>query len=325
MASRAQSGERSERDVGRQIAAAMNRRVSMLADGLALAPAERLSDREMVALGDLLQSVLAAVAEGLAREAAESAVKACYRPAAPARFLADRQLAAFLLCRLHPGEGDMPLASALTEDRDPAVAAAAQDFVEGGRSGDSLPDMAPRLRERLIWSVAAAMRADLVDGGLSAGRADAALGKAGERLLSGLAVREGMEKRAETLAAALHAAGRLDPVFIERCASDGSTLLLAAALARLCSLSIASARVLLTGEPQGAALLLRGAKIGREEAVAILNARAGAHPLYGSGTDSLVRDVDAFDALPETGARDALCFWRADANYREIIAEERGG
>ena len=299
----------------------MHRRVSILCGGPALTPDDRLSDREMMMLGGLLDALLATAADGLAHGASEPALKRPYTAADPSRFLGDRHLAAFLLCRLQPDEGDLPLAQSLIEDADPAVALAARDFVSGQKMGDPLFDMPRPLQERLVWSVAADMRAALIEDGLSAAAADAALGTAGKRFLAGLVAREGMEHRADAVVAALRTAGRLDTPFLMRCASDGAERFFAAALARLCGLCMATARALLMSEAEGRALLLRGAGLTRDDAVALLEKRAGAD-LHGRGTDGLVRSVDAFDALPDAAARDALCFWRTDAAYRAFVVGE---
>lgn len=323
MANRARDGVAEKQDVGRRIAAAWSRRVSTLCRAPALTPEDRLSDRDMMTLGGLLEAVLATVADGIAHGASEPALKRRRAPRDPSHFLADRALAAFFLCRLRADDGDVPLARSLSGDADSGVALAAKDFVSGEKMGDPLFDMPRPLQERLVWSVAADLRATLIGEGVLPPAADAALGTAGKRFLAGLAVREGMDERAAMLVSALQAAGSLDLAFLTRCASERAERLFVASLALMCSLSLPAARAILMSGVEGMALLLRGTGLTREEAVGLAEARSGGD-LHGSGTSGLVQTVDAFDALPEAEARGALCFWRTDAAYRAFVIGEGG-
>lgn len=275
-----------------------------------------------MALGSLLEAVHAAVIEGLSQEAGETAFRQSASQSSSSRFLADRHLMAFLLCRLRPSKGDVAVAQALLEEPDPAVVVAARQFVAVEKTSGPLCDMPRRLRERLIWTVAAALRESLVSDGMTPASADATLGPAGKRFLAALAAREGPERRAEILVASVRAAGSLSHLFIRRCALEGAERILAAALAALSGICTISARALMIGVPQGMALLLRGAGLDREEAIAILEGRGGISSLHESGADGLVEAVDAFDALSGAEARQALCLWRTDEIYRNIVVGE---
>jgi hypothetical protein len=173
-------------------------------------------------------------------------------------------------------------------------------------------DVPAETLHRLAWTVAAALRRYAVDRhGADSGEIDAALRGAVAALLADHDEGEGVPAAARRLAGRIGVDDRLAP----RLLSEGALPLLIGFLSARSGLDRGAVWELLD-EPsgRGAALLLRGAGLGRDAAAGLLLALARPEAVVAA-------QLDLFDTTTPDGALGALAPWRADPVYRAAIGE----
>ncbi|HEY0447136.1 MAG TPA: DUF2336 domain-containing protein [Allosphingosinicella sp.] len=213
----------------------------------------------------------------------------------------------------------------LIRDRDEGVAAEAMAVLVGtSRRLDRFlepvtarTELSADLQHRLVWTVAAALRLYLTEQhGIEASRADEAIAAAAAAILGPYDEGDTLEARAVRLARRLDQAGRLDDSLIARFAAEGSLPLLLAALAARTGFAYACLWEIVSAPGgRGAALLVRAAGLGREEAAAILLRLAGPSV----PEDLIAAQIDLFDGLDTEQAIRGLRVWTLDPAYRAAV------
>lgn len=179
-----------------------------------------------------------------------------------------------------------------------------------------LHELPAEVTNRLVWSVAAAVRSYFMDRQLvSPDEADDALAAAANRCLSGHDISDSFETRCLKLVRLIEERGGLNEGFIARALPEGGLSLFLVALSLRCGL-LPDAVWELASEPlgRGLPLLLRAAGLDRNTAGEILVAIGS-----NSATDAdvhLIRQLDIFDASSAEDAQRTLRPWRADPLYR---------
>jgi hypothetical protein len=336
-------------DAARLLHAAARERLKVAVADLFLPAQLRLSEWHRTTMTALLDRLIGTVEDdlrlGLARvfparthEALHAALTSDHVPIAQpiladAETLRDPSLVSLLLRRVEEhrlnrataisGAADALLLELVHDQEEQVAEAAMAVLVAQNRRLDRFqepllpsPELSAELEHRLVWSVAGALRAYLIERhGISADAADDALAVAATKRLSTHDEGDSLEARCLRLASLLDGFGRLDDAFIARALPEAGLSLLLAALAQRCDLAPDSVWEIVS-EPigRGLPLLLRAAGLGRAEAGAILVAMGT--PGAGDEDARLVRQLDLFDSMSLDDARRTLRLWRADPLYR---------
>lgn len=225
-----------------------------------------------------------------------------------------------------PGAAERP--EPWIDSGDPDVAEAAMALlIAESRRVDQLhqpliggTDLPADLLHRLTWRIAAALRRWLVDvQQVPTPQADAAIAEAARSSLIVHDEGETLEAAAMRLALELSHDRALDQdMLLSRALDEGRPALIAGMLALRAAVPFDLARQALL-EPDGARLtvLLRAGGVGRDAALALLQAMGHAH-----GQPYV--ESPAFDLIAEDQARAAALPWRIDPGYRMAIAELEG-
>jgi hypothetical protein len=182
-------------------------------------------------------------------------------------------------------------------------------------------ELPAELHHRLVWLIAAALRHYMVQQhGLAA--PDAAIAEVSAGLIAAHDEGEGLEPRAMRLARRLQAQSRLTGQILLRVLSDGVLPLFIAGLAVRNGLDHnATWEVISDPRGRGPAILLRAAGLERDEAAATLLALSSHGRLF-SGTegDTAAAQLELYDSIGDSAARDILRLWQADPFYRACVA-----
>jgi hypothetical protein len=333
----------SELDGAARLVASAHARIAAAAADLRLPEGDRLTEWQRRTMLALLDRLVRAVEDDLRSTLAErlpagvhealhaSLASAQVEIAAPLLDdapLREPALVALLLRRaeehrLQMGAADNMLLVELSGSDDEAIAAEAMALlVAQSRRLDSFreplllrTELPAELEHALVWTIAASLRAYVVDThDLPPPIADAALAGAAGDLLARYDEGETFAAAALRLVRSLDAAGRLDDRLIARMPGEGGLPLLLAALSTRSGLSADACWELIADpDARGAVLLLRAAALSREAAGAILFA------LHGEGEDVLA-EFDRFDGVESADAAALLSLWRADPAYRAAVA-----
>lgn len=181
-------------------------------------------------------------------------------------------------------------------------------------------DLPPRPHRHLLWSVAAALRHWLVrQQAVPDGQADLLLAGAVGSLLAEHDDTDTLEGRAAALAALLAGKELIDDKLLADALEEGWLALFTAAIAQRAGIDPAGVWSMIT-DPAGLMLgtVLRAIDCGRDAAVTMLWRIGSAE---GADEDSIVRRAEAFDALDQRDAAEAVLIWRLDPNYRRAVIE----
>ena len=177
-------------------------------------------------------------------------------------------------------------------------------------------ELPAELEHRLAWRVAAALRLYMVEQHRVAPViADEAVVEAAELLLADYDEGDSLAARSMRLARRHAETGRLDDALVERTLSEGSLPLFLAAIAVRASLSHGAAwEIVSDPRGRGAPLLLRAARLGRDEAASILLN-------LGDSEEAVAVQLDLFEVTSTSAALEALRLWQVNPGYREALAE----
>jgi uncharacterized protein (DUF2336 family) len=330
-------------DAARLLRGAARRRAVATAD-LFLPDQLRLTERERLTAHSLLARLVRTIEDELRatladRFADEEAVQAAFASAhveiaAPlfdgSHALEDRELVGLLLRRaeehrIYRASGDRAeQLRALIAARDAAVAADAMAvLVARSRRLDRFQEpvfarteLPAELQHRLVWTVAAALRAYMIEvHRVEPARADAALAEAAAGLIAGYDEGDSLEARCNRLARALLAAGRLDGGVIVTTLMEGTLPLFIAGLSAAAGIGYAAVWDILTDPAGGGPVfLLRASGLSRQQAAEALIALAEQ-----PDDDRLVAQIGLFDATDPSDAARALSLWSLDPAYREAV------
>jgi uncharacterized protein (DUF2336 family) len=173
---------------------------------------------------------------------------------------------------------------------------------------------------QLLWSVAAALRHYLVrQHAMPDSQADLLLAEAVAGLLAEHDEADTLEGRAAALAALLGARGLIDDKLLADALEEGWLALFTAAVAERAGIDPAGVWSMVA-DPAGMMLgtVLRAIDCGREAAVTMLWRIGSAE---GAEEDAIVARAEAFDALDQREAAEAVLIWRLDPNYRRAVIE----
>jgi hypothetical protein len=263
-----------------------------------LNPVERLTEQEralMTAMlhclvGDIADELRAALPRGLVA-ANDEANSALVEQLTAANLLDDPKLVALLLRRAdeeriasgskaRSGRRDARVLQGLVSHEDGEVSAAAMALILArGRRRDrfgqcllSIDDLAAGAAERLVHTIAAALRRELA-GSRGAGEADAMLAEASQEILARVEPRRGMDALAATLVDFLHEKGGLSDELLLAAANEGEISFVANALGRLGAFPAESVlETLLSADARRIMALLRAAGASRELSAGLLAA-----------------------------------------------------
>lgn len=236
------------------------------------------------------------------------------------------RLGSALRARGQPG-GDA--LDALLDDADTGVAGLARAALAAeSRRNDRLDDpmLAPadlpvELRHRLLWQVAAAIRAyGVAEHGLDPSLLDPLLATAVNDILAAHDEDERLESAVLQLARALAASSALNDGVLLEALSRGRLAFYAAALAARARVAYEPAWDAATGFDQaGHAVLLRAIDVHEEAAATLLSAMTDARGADEAG-EHAAEVVQASRALDPEAARGATIVWRLDESYRATIS-----
>ncbi|MBA4094687.1 MAG: hypothetical protein C0489_11445 [Candidatus Accumulibacter sp.] len=187
-------------------------------------------------------------------------------------------------------------------------------------------DLAAELQHALVWRVAAALRAYIVEEQRAdPALADRAIAAATSGVLAGYDEGATLEARAMVLARHLHLLGTLTDKLVLRAAKEGRVTLLAAALAVRAGIDFDAAWDMLSdGEGHRLTVLLRAIDMDRSNAAELLFRLASVAARPDAG-DEVVAQLEAFEALSPDHAREEVLPWRMAEGYRRAIAELDAG
>ena len=332
-----------ELDGAAQLLASARARVSAAMADLAVPEALRLTDRQRLTVSHLLRRLVgdvedelrsalaahfAADADEPLRAALSSASLAIAVPLLEGGVLGDPALFALLLRRaeehrLARAAPERGLLTDLAGDADEEVAAAALSLlIADSRRLDAFQepllasgDLPAEVAHSLAWTVAAALRTYIVAHhhvapAAADGVVTAATGAGLARDDEGF----GADALARRVALRLEERGRLDDALRVRAVTEGALPLLLAGLSLRTGLDLPALWELLPDAAgRGAAIVLRGAQVGREAAAAILLGLAGHE-------DSAAAQLDLYDSLDPAEAHRRVLLWRLDPAYRSAVA-----
>lgn len=355
------SAERLLGDAERARAAGRDRVRLALID-LFLPDGKRLRDIERTVAANLLQRLIATVEDDLRDRIGQrletkdpvlaTALTAGATPiAAPmmehAGLLRDSELVALVLRRAEEHRlcvdlrvtaarmagllTDPPLVDTLVDDPDPAIADAAMAMVVAesrriDRFQDPVlarTDLPAEAQHRLIWRVAACLRRYMIDiGRMDPVVADREVAAAGQAVLSGYDESATLEGRATALALLLRVADRLDDRLVVRALADGKVAFTVAALALRAGIEYNVAwDMLFDADGSRLAVLLCAVGMAHEPAADIL---FRCMPSDADG-DAAASRIEAFMALDQRRANEALRPWRLDSAFRGAIDDLDAG
>ena len=338
-------------DAARLLLAAARERFAVAATDLLLPDQARLTEWQRLTAAGLLSRLVGSIEDDLrtrlavrfdSHDTLHAALSSARVPIAVpilerAQVLRDPELTTILVRRaeehrfwkLRSLEQGEELLFELIRDPDEGVAADAMELVIArSRRFDRFqePSMArvelpADLQHRLVWMVAAALRQYIVQQH-EVGGVDAAVEEAAASIIAAYDEGSTLESLAIRLARRLHGDGRLDGVALARIIGDGVLPLFIAGLAVLCGLDqSATWEVLSDPRGRGPGLLLRAAGVEREEAAAILLALNSRGPLLsGAEGDAVAAQLELFDTVDESSAREVLRLWQAHPAYRASVA-----
>ena len=276
-----------------------------------LNPAERLTEQERALMTAMLHSLVGDVADELRAAlppgwlpANDDCNAALVEELTAANLLDDPALIALLLrradeeriasgARARSGRRDARVLQGLVSHEDGAVSAAAMALILArGRRRDrfgqclvSLDDLADQAAQRLVQSVAAALRRELAT--RRAGEADAMLAEAGADLLARRDPQRGVDALTAALVALLDETTALNSELLLAAAHEGEIGFLAQVIARGAGVPIeASLAELLSGDPQRVMALFRVADASRALTAGLL-----------AGIGDLIGIVDPAEAI----------------------------
>lgn len=319
-------------------------------DDLFLPDDSRLDERTRASLSAVMRGLIATVegevAAHAARQlAARGEAALAERLAAPEPGIADRLIASGLLrdheligelldrvletrigaalpvtAPAHPDRPSLAVRLARSPDRVVAAGALALIIADGTRRADTgeaptRTELPAELHHRLVWWVAAALRARALD---SSEALDRALAEAAQRSLAAHDEGERLEAVATRLAAALDAQPQeLDGLLLE-CIADRNLPLFIAIFGRALGVDYPTARaVVLDPAGERLALGLRALGLAREPLAQIALALAEADPRRSEET--LPDHVDAAAALTPELARARLAPLKMHPQYRAAL------
>jgi hypothetical protein len=224
--------------------------------------------------------------------------------------------------RARSGRRDGRFLQALVSDEDASVSAAAMSLILArgrrrdrfGQARAELDDLATETAERLVHTVAAAMRGRLAVTG--AVRADQQLTEAAARLLAHHDPTKQLEALTAQLVRLLDDAGRLDDDLIAVAVDEGEMGFVGEALARRAAIpSDEALDRLLCGDGATLMLLMRMAGVSREFAARLL---AGPGELLGITDPG--REISRFDSLAAEKVEAAREWLQLDPHYRNALS-----
>ena len=325
------------------------RRRAVAAEDLFLPEALRLSERQRLTAKTLLDRLVRTIEDelraGLAErfaghEALHAALASAHVEIAGPVFdgsaaLHDPELVGLLLRRAEEhrlflaAKGKGERLQALIADRDADIAGNAMAvLVARSRRLDRFQEpilarteLPADLQHRLVWTVAAALRAYMVGSHrVDPAATDYALGQAASALIAAYDEGDSLEARSNRLARLLHGGGRLDGAAIADFLGEGTLPLFLAGLSAATGVGYAAIWDLLQ-EPggRGPVFLLKAAGLERQQAGRVLL-------LLGRQPDDeiLIRQIDLFDALHDGEAAEALSLWSLDPAYRSAVLRLNG-
>lgn len=320
------------RDIERTVAAnLLHRLIATVEDDLRDRIGQRMETRDPV-----LATALTAGATSIATPMMEHAgllrdselVTMVLRRAEEHRLSVDLRVMASRMAGL---SADPPLLDTLVDDPDPAIADAAMAMVVAesrriDRFQDPVlarTDLPAETQHRLIWRVAACLRRYMVDiGRLDPAVADREVSAAGQAMLAGYDESATLEGRAMALAMLLRAADRLDDVTIARALGEGRVAFTVAALALRAGVEFHIAwEIFFDAEGSRLAVLLSAIGMAHEQAADML---FRCMPGDADG-DAAATRIEAFMALDQRRATEALRPWRLDAAFRGAIDDLDAG
>ena len=177
-------------------------------------------------------------------------------------------------------------------------------------------ELPAELQHRLVWTVAAALRAYMVGTHrIDPAAADLALGQAASGLIAAYDEGESLEARCNRLARLLHGGGRLEGAVIADFLGEGTLPLFLAGLSAATDVGYSAVWDLLQ-EPsgRGPVFLTKAAGLDRQQAGQVLLLLTPQ-----PDDDLLIRQIDLFDALHNGEAAQALGLWSLDPAYRDAV------
>ena len=213
---------------------------------------------------------------------------------------------------------------ALIADRDPDIASNAMSvLVARSRRLDRFQEpvlarteLPAELQHRLVWTVAAALRAYMVTAHrVDPAAADLALGQAASGMIAAYDEGDSLEARCNRLVRLLHGAGRLDGAAIAAFLDEGTLPLFLAGLSAATGVGYSAVWELLQEHSgRGPVYLLKAAGLDRQQAGQVLLLLA-----VQPDDERLIRQFDLFDALRGWEAAGALGLWSLDPAYRDAV------
>ena len=342
-------GKRS--DAARLLLAAARERFAVAATDLLLPDQARLTEWQRLTAAGLLSRLVRSIEDDLrvqlalrfeAHDALHAALSSAHVPIAlpileRAQVLRDAELTTILVRRVEEHrfwkarseqQGEEFLFE-LVRDRDEGVSADAMELVIArSRRFDRFQEptmgrveLPAELQHKLVWIVAAALRQYIVQQH-QVGAVDGAVEEAAGGLIARYDEGASFEALAMRLAQRLHRDGRLDGSALARIIADGVLPLFIAGLSVLCSLDqSATWEVLADPRGRGPAHLLRAAGVGRDQAAAVLLALNSRSALFSdSEGDNAAAQLELYDTIDGTSAREVLRLWQAHPAYRASVA-----
>jgi len=339
-------------DAARLLLAAARERFAVAATDLLLPDRARLTEWQRLTAAALLTRLVRGLEDELrarlaerfeSHEALHAALSSARVPIAlpileRAQVLRDSELSNVLVRRVEehrywkahaPAAGGDDLLFLLVRDADEEVAAEAMELIVArSRRFDRFQEPAmgeielpAELQHKLVWMVAAALRHYIVQHHRLPA-VDAAIEETASAMIGAYDEGATLEARAVRLARRLHGAGRLDGELLGRTLSEGMLPFFIAGIGALAGLDYGAAwEVLADPRGRGPALLLRAAAVPREAAAAILLLLSSRGPLVsGAEGDAAAEQLELFDTLDESAARDVLRLWQAHPAYRASVA-----
>jgi hypothetical protein len=180
-------------------------------------------------------------------------------------------------------------------------------------------ELPAEVQHRLVWRVAAALRAYLVaTQSIAAGDADRAIARAASAALAGYDEGEALPALAVSLARALQAAGQLDGALIEAALVAGHVTFAVAGLGVRAGIG-ADVAWDIALDPDGLLLLCRAANVSRHHAAGLVLRLA-----HDGDDERLAERLDEYDVSSPAAAAAAIDLWRLDPAYLDSIAALAG-